>query len=69
VVEAKLDPGIGRVALVLEEEQTGLVWFARYRYGRIGCCTGDIATWKLRRCDIEKLTNGDLWRKCAGELG
>ena len=69
VVEAKPDQGVGRVALVLEEDQTGLIWFARYRYGRIECGAGDIATWKLRRCDIENLTNGDLWRKCAGESG
>lgn len=62
VLDAKLDPGIGRVALTLEEEQTGLIWFARYRYGSVRWQCGDICTWHLRRSDIEDLSRYTLRR-------
>jgi len=67
VLDAKLDPGLGRVALVLEEEKTGLIWFARYRYCSSRCTSGDIVTWNLRRNEIENVANGSLWQKCSGE--
>lgn len=55
VLDAKLDRGIGRVSLVLEESETGLVWFARYRYGNVRWSCGDIGTWNLKRTEIEHL--------------
>ncbi len=67
VLNGKLDPGIGRVALVLEEEGTGLIWFARYRYGRLSCSSGDIITWNLKSCELVDLAGEILWRKCSGE--
>jgi hypothetical protein len=67
VLDAKLDPEVGRVALALEEERTGLVWFARYCYGSVRCASGDIVTWNLRRNQIENMANGSLWQRCSGE--
>jgi len=67
VLDAKLDPGIGRVSLVLEEEKNRLIWFARYRFGSIRCATGDIVTWNLRRNEIQNISDGSQWQKCAGE--
>ncbi len=55
VIDAKLDHGIGRVSLMLEEYDTGLVWFARYRYGNVRWSCGDIGTWHLKRSEIEDL--------------
>ncbi len=67
VLEGRLDPGVGRVNLVLEEGRTGLIWFARYRWASIRCATGDIITWNLKRDELEELTGNDQWRICAGE--
>lgn len=66
VLDAKLDAGIGRVALTLEEEQTGLIWFARYRYGSVRWQCGDISTWHLRRSDIEDLSRYASRRSAEG---
>ena len=67
VLEGRLDPGIGRVNLTLEEDPTGLIWFARYRWGSIRCSTGDIATWNLKRHELEELNGNGRWQKCVGE--
>lgn len=67
VLEGRLDPGIGRVNLVLEGDRTGLIWFARYRWASIRCATGDIVTWNLKRHELEDLNGNDQWRKCSGE--
>ena len=67
VLEGRLDPEIGRVNLVLEEDRTGLIWFARYRWASIRCATGDIITWHLKRYELEDLTGNDQWRKCTSE--
>jgi hypothetical protein len=67
VLEGRLDPGIGRVNLVLEEDRTGLIWFARYRWASIHCATGDIITWNLKSDELEELSGNDHWRKCVGE--
>jgi hypothetical protein len=67
VLYAMLDPGAGRVASVLEEEKTELIWLARYRYGAVGRACGEIVPWKLRRNEIDNSANGSLWRKCSGE--
>jgi len=67
VLEGKLDPGMGRVSLVLEEDRTGLIWFARYRWGSIRCASGDIITWSLKRHELIDLAWNGQWRKCAGE--
>ncbi len=67
VLDGRLDPGIGRVNLVLEEDRTGLIWFARYRKISLACVSGDIVTWNLKRRDLEDLAWNSLWRKCAGQ--
>jgi hypothetical protein len=67
VLDGKLDAGIGRVNLVLEEDRTGLIWFARYRWGSVGCVSGDIVTWNRKRQELEDLAWNNQWRKCAGE--
>jgi len=54
VLDARVESKIGRVALVLEEIGTGLVFFARYRVGGKWSC-GDIVSWQLKRNDIEEL--------------
>ena len=45
VVDAKVDPENGRAALMVEEQATGAVYFARYNHrgGRSSC--GDLVTW------------------------
>jgi hypothetical protein len=67
VLEGRLDPNVGRVNLVLEEDGTGLIWFARYRWGFRGCASGDIITWRLKRHELVDLAWNDQWPKCAGE--
>lgn len=67
VLEGKLDPGMGRVSLVLEEDRTGLIWFARYRWGSVRCASGDIVTWSLKRHELIDLAWNGQWRKCACE--
>lgn len=67
VLDGRLDAGIGRVNLVLEEDGTGLIWFARYRYGSIRCASGDIVTWNLKRHELEDLSRNSRWRKVVGE--
>ena len=57
VLDAKLDHAIGRVALVMEQQNTGLIWFARYRYGSVRWQCGDLSTWNLRRGDIEEVSH------------
>ncbi len=66
VLDAKLDPGIGRVALMLEEEKSALIWFARYRYGSVRWQCGDIGTWNLRRSDIENLSRDSVRLNFSG---
>jgi hypothetical protein len=66
VLDAKVHPGTGRVALMLEEERTGLIWFARYRYGSVRWSCGDIATWNLTRSEIENLPEDVAAFKCYG---
>lgn len=67
VLDGKLDAGIGRVNLVLEEDRTGIIWFARYRWASVACASGDIITWNLRRHEVEDLAWNGEWKKCAGE--
>lgn len=54
VLDARVETRTGRVALVMEECGTRLVFFARYRKGDKWSC-GDIVSWKLTRNDIEEL--------------
>lgn len=67
VLDGRLDAGAGRVNLVLEEDHTGLVWFARYRWGSVGCASGDIVTWNLKRTELEDLARNGQWRQCVGQ--
>ena len=55
VVDAKVDPEKGRAALMVEEQTTGAVYFARYSHlgGRYSC--GDLVSWHLTRDAIQEL--------------
>jgi hypothetical protein len=55
VVDAKVDYEEGRAALMVEEQTTGAVYFARYshRGGRLSC--GDLVTWHLTRDAIKEM--------------
>jgi len=55
VLDAKVDPERGRAVLMVEEQSTGTVHFARYthRGGRWSC--GDVVSWHLTRSAIQEL--------------
>jgi hypothetical protein len=55
VLDAKMDHTSGRAALMLEEQSTSNVYFARYTHtgGRWSC--GDLVTWRLKLHEIEEL--------------
>lgn len=55
VVDAKVDPELGRTALTVEESNSGTVYFARYTYQSEKRSCGDIVTWHLKLEDIQEL--------------
>ncbi len=54
VLSALLDHELNRAVVVLEEQDTRMLFFARYRHlGRWTC--GDIVKWQVERNQIEEL--------------
>lgn len=54
VLSARFDHELNRAVLVLEEEDSHMLCFVRYRYvGRWSC--GDIVKWQVQRNQIEEL--------------
>jgi|BogFormECP12_OM1_1039635.scaffolds.fasta_scaffold115235_2 hypothetical protein len=55
VVDAKVDPEKGRATLMVEEQTTGAVYFARYSHPGGRCSYGDLVSWHLTRDAIQEL--------------
>jgi hypothetical protein len=55
VADAKVDPGRGRAGLMVEEQITGAIYFARYSHGDGRSACGELVGWHLTRCAIEEL--------------